>query len=93
MRAKKLIIFIFLVVAFFATAQAQQNVAAKDMLIRGRMMSFTSDTLIAPFSGTGYYYMNVRTGVNNLDAVNVQQLRDSIAANYGYDSLRFSTSS
>jgi len=89
MKIKKICILLILLIGFISV-NAQQNLPVKDLLLKQRLMSFDADTLIAPFAGAGFYFKNVRTGVSDLDAVNVRQLSDSLAANYGYDSLRFS---
>ena len=77
---KKLLIILIM---FPILGFSQQVVTALDIVLKDRIINYDGDTLISSFGGTGNYYMNVRTGVNALDAVNVQQLSDSLSAGSG----------
>ena len=56
---------------------SQDVIPALDILLKDRIVNYDDDTLIAPYSGSGNYFMNVRNPVNALDAVNLQTMQDS----------------
>lgn len=75
-----LILLLFCTSFTFAQSGAGQTLPAFNIWLKNVMFNLAGDSLIAPFSGTGNRFMNMRTGVDPLDGVNLQQLNDSLGS-------------
>jgi len=69
-----------------------QDVDAEIVYVYDKIMYKDSAFLADSMNMSSFRIKQLMAGLDSTDAVNVQQLEDSIAANYGYDSIRFSVS-
>lgn len=74
---KKIIIGVLLLF-FSVDGYSQQDVIAKDVYVKGSISNFKGEILIAPFSGSGNYFKNIRRATDSLDAVPFIQLQETV---------------
>jgi hypothetical protein len=74
----KKIIIGFLLLFFSVDGYSQQDVIAKDVYVKGSISNFKGEILIAPFSGSGNYFKNIRRATDSLDAVPFIQLQETV---------------
>lgn len=76
---KKVLFTILFALLFLCGYSQEQSGKFKTIQLTGKIIDANGDTIVANYSGIGNYLKNIKAGIDPLDAVNLQQMVDSIS--------------